>query len=73
MFFLDLLNFSPSDLVLLPVISVVDEVDVARVSMSMVSIMRLDLRRGSLKQSDWQRDLVEAHVGRWRQKSPVGL
>ena len=51
-FGLDLLNFGPSDLVLLLVIPIVDEVDVARFSMSMVSIVRLDLRHGSLKWSD---------------------
>ena len=51
-FGLDLLNFGPSDLVLLLVIPVVDKVDVARFSMSMVSIVRLDLRHGSLKRSD---------------------
>ena len=44
-------------------IPVVDEIDVARVSMSMVSTVRPDLHRRSLKQSDRRRDLVELHIG----------
>ena len=71
-FCLDLWNFSPSDLVLLPVIPVVDEVDVASVSVSTVSTVRLDIRRGSLKRSDRRRHLAEVHVGRRRRKPRGG-
>lgn len=59
--------FCPIRLALLPVVPVVDEVDVPRVSMGMVSTVRMNLRGRSLRSYPrW--DLTVAHVGHRNRK-----